>query len=145
MKRTFGWYLIKIDRMAAWALLITMFLYFISGYGMTKGLIDNKLAINIHNNWLPLILIISFSIHTCYALSLSLRRWKVWNIFTKIILFSVYTLFFIAFVYINSFYSKTIVNESPENKNSQDQINNNDTTSTSSNIPMTTVAPQIAG
>jgi hypothetical protein len=103
MNKPFLWYLAKIDRVAAWTLLATMFLYFISGYGMTKGLINNTLAINLHNHWLPLILITSFSAHTCYAIHLALKRWRIWNQFTKILLFTVYVIFVGFFVYLNSF------------------------------------------
>ena len=37
-------YWIKIDRFAAWVLLVGMTLYFISGYGMAKGIFDASLA-----------------------------------------------------------------------------------------------------
>lgn len=98
----------KLDRVAAWTLLGTMVLYLISGYGMTKGLISNTLAVNIHNNWLPIILLLSFCFHTCYAISVAFRRWKIWNPVTATLLVGFYLMFFGGFVYINSFYKKPI-------------------------------------
>ena len=48
-------YLVKIDRLAAWGLLLTMLAYFISGYGMTKDLIPAEPALKLHNNLLPIL------------------------------------------------------------------------------------------
>jgi uncharacterized membrane protein len=130
----------KIDRIAAWTLLITMLLFFVSGYGMTKGLINSQLAVNIHNNWLPIILISAFSFHTCYALSLALKRWKLWNTITRILLILVYILFFAFFVYINSFSSgfkkassntksQTVIQESESEEDDTDEVIQNQNTS----------------
>ena len=106
MNKSFSWFLIKLDRIAAWALLLMMVLYLISGYGMTKGIISNSLAINIHNNWLPLILLLSFCWHTCYAISVAFKRWRIWTPILKFLLLGGYFIFFLSFVYVNSFYHK---------------------------------------
>jgi len=152
MNKPFSWYLMKIDRIAAWILLVTMFLYFVSGYGMTKGLIDNELAVNIHNNWLPIILISAFSVHTCYALSLALKRWRLWNTATKIILVLIYIIFFGFFICINSFPSginkkstntNNTINQEKEVEEEDDNDavapNQNTTTNSSKNTGYTAV------
>ena len=79
--------LIKLDRFFAWVLFATMLLYFISGYGMTKGLIDANLATKLHISWLTYIILIAFTVHTSYAIHLALKRWRIWNAPAKILLF----------------------------------------------------------
>ncbi len=115
-KKNISRFLVKIDRLSAWVLLTTMFLYFISGYGMTKGIINSRLATQIHNDWLPILLIIAFSLHTSYAIHLALKRWRIWNNFAKILLIGFYVLFFIFFCYLDMFYEKN--NFADQNKNS---------------------------
>ena len=97
-------YLVKIDRVSAWILFATMLAYFISGYGMTKGLINAEIAANLHNEWLPLIMILAFCVHTFYAIHLAFERWRIWNIFTKALLVIFYTGLLSAFVWFNNFY-----------------------------------------
>jgi len=96
--------LYKFDRFFAWILFSTMLLFFVSGYGITKGIISNKLAINIHNSILPPVAILTFTVHTWFAIHLAFKRWIIWNLFSKIFL----ALFFIAFVgyfgYLQYFY-----------------------------------------
>lgn len=99
--------LIKIDRLFAWILLILMFVYFLSGYGMTKGIIEGKFASELHLNILPLAIIIAFAIHTSLAIRLALIRWKTWNAFTKILLAAIYLSFLIGFFYIDISYIKS--------------------------------------
>ena len=98
--------LIKLDRFFAWALFLSMLLFFVSGYGMTKGIITNSLAIDIHNKILPPIATISFTVHAWYAIHLAFKRWQFWNVFSMIFL----TAFFLAFVgyfgYLQYFYQE---------------------------------------
>ncbi|MEI6144769.1 MAG: cytochrome b5 domain-containing protein [Candidatus Berkelbacteria bacterium] len=100
-------YLIKFDRFFAWVLFITMILFLVSGYGMTKGIISNKLAVDIHNSVMPPVLIIAFTIHAWYAIHMAFKRWQIWNWFTRILL----ALFFVAFVgyfgYLQYFYQQS--------------------------------------
>jgi uncharacterized membrane protein YoaT (DUF817 family) len=42
MEKNFQWWLVKIDRVAAWTLLLVMILFFISGYGITKEIINRQ-------------------------------------------------------------------------------------------------------
>jgi len=106
--------IVKTDRFFAWILFISMLLFFISGYGMTRGIINGELAVNIHNKILPPIVIIAFVIHTWYAIHLAFKRWRIWSWFTKVLL----ALFFLAFIayfgYINFFYTVSTSTSSAE-------------------------------
>ena len=106
MNENFQWWQVKIDRAAAWTLLATIILFFISGYGMTKGIIDERLASNLHSNILTPIGLIAFSIHTFFAISLSLVRWRKWNSASLASLVLIYSGFIIIFAYIGFFYQK---------------------------------------
>jgi len=125
-------YFVKIDRIAAWTLLISIFLYIISGYGMTKGIVDAKLATQIHNDYLPFILLASFSVHTFYAIRMTFKRWKIWDGFGRWLLVLVYLIFIGSFVYIDMFYKKTNDTKAESVKINTTQTNNSsDTTATS--------------
>lgn len=97
----------KADRYAAWILLIVILLYVLTGYGMTKGIIDRGLATSLHLNWLGAIGLVAFVIHTFWAIRLSFCRWKIWNVLTKIILIIFYLLLILFFLYLQFFYKKT--------------------------------------
>lgn len=101
-----NYYLVKIDRFFAWILLLSMFMFFISGYGMTKGIIDSGISVIIHNKILPLVIIISFVIHSGYATRLALIRWNIWTGFVKFIWAIVFLMTFFGFMYIELFYVK---------------------------------------
>ena len=104
--------LIKFDRLVAWVLFASMVLFFISGYGMTKGIITNSLAINIHNKILPPIVIVAFVTHAWYAIHLAFKRWKIWNWFSKIMLAAFFIAFFGYFGYLQYFYQQPIASSS---------------------------------
>lgn len=78
--------IIKIDRLAAWVLYVGMFIYFITGFGMVKGIMDRELATKIHLGILNKIMIGAFLTHSSYAVHLALKRIRLWNLFTKILL-----------------------------------------------------------
>ena len=106
MNKNFQCWQVKIDRAAAWTLLATIILFFISGYGMTKGIIDERLASNLHSNILTPIGLIAFSIHTFFAIRLSLVRWRKWNSASLASLVLIYSGFIVIFAYIGFFYQK---------------------------------------
>jgi predicted heme/steroid binding protein len=95
---------IKIDRLSAWVLAIGMVLYFISGYGMTKGIFDYSFATKIHLDYLTLIILIAFTVHTSYSIALAFKRWGWWNWFTQVILIIFYIAFLSFFIYVDRFY-----------------------------------------
>lgn len=78
--------LVKLDRLAAWVLMIVILLYAITGFGMTKGIIDPSFARSAHFYWLGIVGLVAFTIHVGWGISLSFRRWRIWNVFTKALL-----------------------------------------------------------
>lgn len=99
-------YLIKIDRLFAWILFISIFLYFVSGYGMTKGVITPKLAADLHLSILTYIVLVSFVVHTGFAIHLAFKRWNFWNVFGKLVWAVFYIAFILFFVYVDRYYQK---------------------------------------
>jgi len=130
-------YWIKIDRFAAWVLLVGMTLYFISGYGMAKGIFDASLATKIHLDYLSIIVIIAFVIHAGTATRLALMRWQYWNLGTKLIWGAFFLLFLTGFLFIDKFYTpnKTVSENDDSTQLSSDSSNNQSDTSTSSAQP----------
>ncbi len=100
---------VKIDRLAAWLLLILMIIFVVSGYGMTKGIISYQLASSLHLGLLAVLMLVVFTVHTFYAVRLALMRHRWWNNFSKFILILAYALFFIFFTYIGVFYQRPII------------------------------------
>lgn len=98
--------IIKIDRFFAWVLFFSMVLFFISGYGITKGIFNIQVVTNIHNKILPPIVIITFTLHAWYAIHLAFKRWKIWNNFSAILLAMFFILFVVFFSYLQYFYQK---------------------------------------
>lgn len=126
-------YLIRLDRFFAWVLFAGMLLYFISGYGMTKGFIDYSLAAKLHLNILTYFIVIAFVIHPLFAIHLAFKRWRIWNIGTAFLLFAFFALFFGSFVYVDRYYQpkaqSNIGSASPttnNNTNSRVVSNGND-------------------
>lgn len=99
--------LIKLDRWAAWLLMLVILTYAVTGYGMTKGLIDPSFARAGHLGWLGILGLLSFIIHTAWAIHLSLRRWHLWNMVSKIGLLSFYLALAAFFLCIHFFYVNT--------------------------------------
>ncbi len=93
--------LIKTARFSGYVLALLMMLYFISGYGMTKGIMDPVLAEKLHDKWLPIPFIIFFILHVFIYLKFTLRRWlkdeKWTNIY--VIILSLVILIFLFYLY----------------------------------------------
>lgn len=123
--------LIKIDRLSAWGLFVSMLLYFISGYGMTKGIIDESFATKLHLSYITYFILAFFIIHTSYAIHLAFKRWQIWNGLSKAGLIIFYLLFIGAFLYVDLAYQKTYTensstsSESPANTSSSNSISSN--------------------
>jgi predicted heme/steroid binding protein len=117
--------LIKISRLAAWVLFATIFLYFISGYGMTKGIIDKNLSIDLHQNILPLITVIAFVVHVSISTKHAFMRWRIWNKLIKLFTIISFAIFFLLFLYFQYFYQPLIKESSsiPVTENSNQIIN----------------------
>lgn len=72
-------FLIKLNRFSAWVLLILIVLFIVSGYGMTKQIINPVSAAYLHNKLLPIFLFVFFVLHVSISSSYTLRRWKVFS------------------------------------------------------------------
>ena len=97
-------YWIKLDRISAWVLLFGMTLYFVSGYGMTKGIIDSTFATKIHLDALSIVVVIAFVAHTGFATRLAFIRWKIWNWPVRLIWVAFFLSFLLGFVYLDQIY-----------------------------------------
>lgn len=115
-------FLVKLDRFFAWVLLAGMLIYFISGYGMTKGLIDPLFATSLHTGWLPIIIILAFAGHTTYAIHLAFKRWRFWNGFSKFLLAAFYACFLIFFLYFEMFYKPAAETSSPNTNSAASSV-----------------------
>ena len=72
-------FLIKLSRFSAWILLILIILYIVSGYGITKGIIDPVFAKYLHDKLLAIPFFIFFVLHIAISSSYALRRWRVFK------------------------------------------------------------------
>ncbi len=72
-------FLIKLNRFSGWALLVLMILYIISGYGITKQIMDPVLAKYLHERLLAIPLFVFFVLHVAISVSFSLIRWRVFK------------------------------------------------------------------
>ncbi len=106
----------KIDRIASWILFITIIVYAITGYGLTKGLIDYDFSRSWHLEYLGAIGLITFIIHTSRAIHLALRRNKIWNLFSKIGLLVFYILLVGGFLYVHFYYEAFTYNKKIDNE-----------------------------
>jgi len=124
-------YLIRLDRFAAWILFICLLLYFISGYGMTKGIISLGFSTKLHLNYLTYIILVAFICHTSFAIHLAFKRWHFWHKPGKTILVLFYLFFISFFVWVDRFYVKkplSVINENLNlntNANINNAVNNN--------------------
>jgi hypothetical protein len=93
-KKPFSYYILKLDRVVSWVLFVVIIAFGITGYGMTKGIIDRQIARTLHFEWLGIIGLIALVIHTSWNIHMTFKRWGIWNTFTKILL----TAFYVALV-----------------------------------------------
>lgn len=68
-------FLFKTANFSGYVLFVLILLYFISGYGMTKGVFDPVFAKTLHDKWLPVPFIIFFILHCFLHFKFRLRRW----------------------------------------------------------------------
>ncbi len=79
-------YLRKFDRICAWSLIFIMVLFFVSGYGMTKGIISPQSAKLLHETLLPIPGTLAFAFHSAYGMRTAFKRWKWWGRIPMILL-----------------------------------------------------------
>jgi len=80
-------------------LLVVIIAYGITGYGMTKGLIPANIASILHLSVLGVVGLLVFVIHTSWVIHLALKRNRIWNIFSKVVLVSFYVLLVLFFLW----------------------------------------------
>lgn len=100
--------LIKLSRYAAWVLFVTIVLYFVTGYGMTKGIIDRSFALLLHETILPILTISAFVIHTSISIKFALMRWRIWNRFTLFVLILFFGGISLFFLYLQSYIPQNV-------------------------------------
>ena len=125
--------LITIDRISAWGLFFSMLLYFISGYGMTKGIISRDFALKLHLSYLTYFVLIFFIVHTSFAIHLALKRWRIWNGYSKTGLIILYLVFIGSFFYVDKFYQPkiTTTDQSVGSSDSQAVVDQSDSAQSS--------------
>lgn len=72
-------FLAKLNRWAAWTAIVTLILFVVTGYGMTKGVMNPDLARRLHNDALPIPLFLSLLIHGGLSMRHAMWRWKVFK------------------------------------------------------------------
>ena len=99
--------LLRLNRISAWLLLLGMLVYIISGFGMTKSIIDYNLSMSLHTGWVSYVIILAFVYHSFYAGYLFLKRHNLWGQYAKVGLTAAWSVFALLFVYINNIYNNT--------------------------------------
>jgi len=115
-------YLVKIEKISAWILFFVILIYAVTGYGMTRGF-GTQLFRTLHLEWLGLIGLLVFIIHTSWGISLALKRWRIWNITTKSLLFIFYVAIVLFFVFVHFFYQSSGYGKSNDFKNEPTVVN----------------------
>jgi len=129
--------LIKIDRFLAWVLFAGMLLYFISGYGITKGIISPTLATSLHLKILTYAVFLAFLGHTSFAIHLAFKRWQIWNSGAKAFIVIFFLSLLTTFIYIDAFYKKSD-NNSDNKVSATDVIDSSWNASVSSSVSSST-------
>jgi predicted heme/steroid binding protein len=114
-----NWWILKIYRFSAFVLLVSLVLYIVSGYGMTKGLLDDGASKWLHLNLLPIIIAVAFTGHVSIAMRITMMRLKIWNKVTAAMLILVFALFLGGFIYIEYFYNPVNANGRAAQRQSQ--------------------------
>lgn len=74
-----GTFLNRIDKFGMWILMALVLAFVMTGYGMTKHIMDPVLAKFIHTQVLPLPLLIFFGIHVVKGVRNQFKKWKIFN------------------------------------------------------------------
>jgi len=74
-----GKFLTKIDKFGVWVLMVLVLAFVLTGFGMTKHIMDPVLAKYIHTQLLPLPLLIFFCIHIANPVRNQFRKWHLFS------------------------------------------------------------------
>ena len=69
----------RIDNFGVWILLFLVLLFVLTGYGMTKHIMDPVLAKYIHGQILPVPLFVLFLIHILKPVRAQFKRWNIFK------------------------------------------------------------------
>jgi predicted heme/steroid binding protein len=105
--------MIQAERISAIVLFVFLLLFALTGYGMTKGIIDRDLSRSLHLSWLGGIGLLAFVIHTAWGIHLTLKRWRLWNAGTKILLAVFYLAVVGTLAYLQFFFEKPTLPSPP--------------------------------
>ena len=72
-------FLIKLNRFSAWVLLVLIILFIVSGYGMTKQIINPVSARYLHDKVLPIPLFVFFLLHVGMGVRYAFLRWNLFK------------------------------------------------------------------
>ncbi len=72
-------WLAKIDRYGRWILAVIMLLFILTGFGITKNIMDQRLAKEIHEDILPIPFYFFLLLHIFYPLPAKLVVWKIFK------------------------------------------------------------------
>jgi len=70
---------VKLNRFSAWVLLVLIVIFIISGYGMTKGIINPVFSKYLHEVLLPIPLFVFFVFHVGMGIRYAFLRWNLFN------------------------------------------------------------------
>jgi hypothetical protein len=71
--------LTRLSRWSAWAAMLIVVLYIVTGYGMTKRIVDPDWAKRLHERWLPIPLFLTLLLHGGVCARGAARRWHVFR------------------------------------------------------------------
>ena len=74
-----GKWLDRIDNWGVWLLLFVVLAYVLTGYGMTKNIMDPLIAKYIHARLLPLPLFLFFLVHVLKPVRAQFKNWKIFK------------------------------------------------------------------
>ena len=74
-----GKFLHWIDKIGMWILMFLVLSFVLTGYGMTKHIMDPVLAKFIHTQLLPIPLLIFFCIHVVKAVRNQFKKWQIFK------------------------------------------------------------------
>ncbi|MFH1208075.1 MAG: hypothetical protein V1673_00770 [Candidatus Omnitrophota bacterium] len=70
---------VAIDRHSRWILFVIILLFILTGFGMTKNIMDPRLAKQLHGNILPIPFYVLLLLHVFHPLPANLVRWKAFK------------------------------------------------------------------
>ena len=103
MAKNFNRYFLKLQRASNIALLVLIILFFISGYGMTRQIIDPVFAKILHEKILPIPFVFFLLLHIFFWAKRLFLRWikddKWVNVYLIILDLIIFILFIVYFAY----------------------------------------------